>query len=785
MKEKIKKCLASNVLFLTFVISSLINSFLLRAFTVKNYISLKPVLADIVIILIIGLFGFLIKNPKRRFAYYMPWTCVFVFLCIANSIYYTNYRSFISVSLISTASQLGGVMDAVTENILEAKDLSFLWAVVAMIVVYVILKKREGYFEFVAETQKRKKAVLTTVSVIVACTALFAINLTSTDLSRLAKQWNREYVLSRFGLYTYQISDTISSVKAKLNVLFGYEENREAFDKFYEEKEKTEETIDKTNAYTDVFKGKSVIAIHAESIQNFCLGTYFNGEELTPNLNKLAKEGLYFSNFYAQESVGTSSDSEFTFSTSLMPASSGTVAINYWDREYVSIQKLLKELGYYVFSMHGNNGSYWNRMNLHNSLGYDRFFNYDSDFEIDETIGLGLSDKSFFRQAVAKIKSLSATQSKFYGTMIMLTNHTPFTDIEAHSDYKVTFDYMKLNEETGEYELYSAPFLEETKLGSYFKSVHYADEAIGQFIDDLDKEGLLENTVIVIYGDHDAKVKEEFYEMYYNYNPFTEEILSDDDDGYIPVNEYAYNINRRVPFIIWSKGQEVEPKEITTVMGMYDCLPTLGNMLGFEDKFAMGTDIFSLKDGEENLVIFPNGNFVTDTIYYNSQSDSYFDLSQYENVAVNASCNQQFKDFTPDKIYGDQFEDYKTLIDERYSSDAFETLVNDEVIDEEYIKERSEKAELEITISNAIIYYDMIRRVKEEGGLDQIENDLSTLITTTQPAPTVTTPSPVSTTEAPKTDDDKKKTTVTTVDLKKDDNQPESDLSVQQTTTTE
>ena len=56
MKEKIKKCLASNVLFLTFVISSLINSFLLRAFTVKNYISLKPVLADIVLILLIGLF---------------------------------------------------------------------------------------------------------------------------------------------------------------------------------------------------------------------------------------------------------------------------------------------------------------------------------------------------------------------------------------------------------------------------------------------------------------------------------------------------------------------------------------------------------------------------------------------------------------------------------------------------------------------------------------------------------------------------------------------------------
>ena len=40
-----------------------------------------------------------------------------------------------------------------------------------------------------------------------------------------------------------------------------------------------------------------------------------------------------------------------------MPSSSGTVFVNYWDREYVTIPKLLKEQGYYTFSMHGNNGS--------------------------------------------------------------------------------------------------------------------------------------------------------------------------------------------------------------------------------------------------------------------------------------------------------------------------------------------------------------------------------------------------------------------------------------------
>lgn len=84
----------------------------------------------------------------------------------------------------------------------------------------------------------------------------------------------------------------------------------------------------------------------------------FNGEEVTPNLNKIAKSGMFFSNFYAQVGVGNSSDSEFTLNTSLMPSNSGTVFINYYDREYITIPKLLKEKGYYTFSMHGNTGDF-------------------------------------------------------------------------------------------------------------------------------------------------------------------------------------------------------------------------------------------------------------------------------------------------------------------------------------------------------------------------------------------------------------------------------------------
>ncbi len=720
-RDTVASYFKDNTIVVIFVAVSVINAFILRAFTVKFvYSQVKPLMADFAVMLMFGLISYAFKKPRGQFIYLMIVNVIFTILCAGNSIYYTNYKSFMSFSLLSTASQLGGVMDAVTQNILEPKDLIFLWTIPVLIVSYILIKRRtRDYQSQSKEKKKRFKYAMGSLCVSLVVAGIFCSTLTATDYSRLHKQWNREYVLATFGMYTYQMSDLVSSAYSKINMMFGYEEKKVAFTEFYEEKaEEKEKPQEKNNEYTGIFKDKNVILIHCESMQQFCMDTYINGEELTPNLNKLAREGLYFSNFYAQESVGTSSDSEFTIATSLMPASSGTVAINYWDRDYNTTQKMLQDLGYYTFSMHGNNGSYWNRLHLHSSLGYDKFYNYTTDFDIDETIGLGLSDKSFFRQAVPKVKDIDAENEKWFGAFLMLTNHTPFTDIERVSDLDLTFKYTKFDEETGLYEEISAPFIEGRKLGSYFKSVHYADEALGQFFSDLDEQGLLDDTVIVLYGDHDAKIKEVEYEYYFNYDPFTDTVLTEEDEGYIPVDDFYYNINRKTPFIIWSKGGEYEPKEITKVMGMYDVQPTLGNMFGFDNKYALGHDIFSFAEDEENVVIFPNGNFVTNKIYYNNQKDTYFDLTDYKNVAVNVSCNQVYKD-TPNPVYSDTEHGlFKFSEDPEYSQSACEERINDGLVDEEYISDYASYAEERIDISNAIIYYDMINKTEDGYGFE-------------------------------------------------------------------
>ena len=142
-----------------------------------------------------------------------------------------------------------------------------------------------------------------------------------------------------------------------------------------------------------------------------------------------------------------------------------------------------------------------------------------------------------------------------------------------------------------------------------------------------DEKGLLDNTVVIIYGDHDAKIKKSEYEYFYNYDPTTGEQLSEDAPDYHAVDYYEYELNRKVPFIIWTKDMEGTDlnKTFDYPMGMYDLAPTLENMFGFYNKYALGRDIFNIK--ENNLVVFLNGNWVTNKVYYNSQKGEYLSLT--------------------------------------------------------------------------------------------------------------------------------------------------------------
>lgn len=652
--KKLKTVFLTNIVFCIFVFLNVLNAFLLRMLTMNNpsnFFAFQPLLADFAFVVILGSFGFLFRN-KGRSIYYFVVTVILTALCMINSSYYTFYTSYTSISLISTLKFIGQVGDAVVENVMKPKDFVYLLTPIIMLVV--CLKKYKSTKVTRADYKDRPKA-LKTLAFGVGCAIFFTTTLTSTDIGRLVKQWNREYIVMKYGIYVYHVNDLIKSIEPKITSLFGYDEAMKTFKEYFEDSKE-----EPKNAYTGIYEGKNIITIHAESIQSFVIGLKFNGQEVTPNLNKLASSGLYFNNFYSQVSVGTSSDSEFTFSTSLMPANSGTAFGSYYDRSYITTQNLLKNKGYFTFSMHGNNADYWNRRLMYQSIGYDKFYS-KVDYDIDEVIGLGISDKSFFRQSVEKIKKINEENEKFYGTVIMLTNHTPFSETDKYGEFDVGLHESVYNDAIGEYEQVDYPYLENTKLGKYLKSVHYADAALGEFIQGLDEAGILEDTVIVLYGDHDARLPKENYQKMYNYDKATDDILPNTTPGYIEFDSYQYELNRKVPFIIWHKSGKYQGTN-SNVMGMYDVLPTLGNMFNFSNPYALGHDIFNI--GEDNIVVFPTGNWVTNKVYYNSQKSAFMTLK-------------------------------------------------DTVITDEYIKDCDEYANELLHVSNAMIVYDLIKKGNE------------------------------------------------------------------------
>ena len=651
-KEKIKKLLKiikkDYPVETFFIISNLINGLIIRIVTVKNGLFISPLLVDLGFLILVSLLSLLIKKEKR-IRYFITLSIIFNIVCIVNSIYYHYYSSFASISLIANITFASDVSDAIVENVLKAVDLIYIWQTITLVIIY----KKTNKKEYIKHKENKKKLVKTGLITSLSLFAVAALFMPLNAWSRLYNLWNRESVVMNHGIYVYQLDDFIQSLTPKITSVLGHDKALKKVTDYYKENKYTPSN----NEYTNIFKGKNIIVIHAESMQKFAMDLTFNNKEVTPNLNKLANEGIFFSNFYSQVGVGTSSDAEFTFNTSLMPSTKGTVFVNYFDRDYISIPKLLKEQGYYTYSMHANTGEFWNRNTMHKSLGYDKFYNKDS-YTIDETIGLGLSDKSFFRQSVDMMKQIKEEENKpFYSLLIMLSNHTPFSDLALMEDYKTTIDVTIDNQTV------TRDYLNNTTMGNYLRSVHYADSAIGEFIDNLDKEGLLENTVLVIYGDHDARLDFEDFNLLYNYDPITDTIKTENDEGYIPYTKYNYELNRKVPFIIWTKDQNYN-LNVNTPMGMIDVLPTLGNMIGIHSDYQLGKDIMNLK-GDDNTVTFIDGSFLTSKVYYNSPKG---------------------------EIYS----------------------INNEPITEEYIKERAKKSSDLIEVSNDIITYDFIKEIKKQ-----------------------------------------------------------------------
>ncbi len=302
-----------------------------------------------------------------------------------------------------------------------------------------------------------------------------------------------------------------------------------------------------------VLKGKNIIVVHFESLESFALDYEFEGKEITPNINKLMKNGISFSNVKEQTQEGVSSDAELMFNTGLYPTQKGSAFMSYGENEYFALPKLLKKSGYETMAIHGDMAEFWNRDIVYPNIGIDRYIDEEL-FEDKRYSGLGILDESLFKQS---LKEIGKAESPYYSYVMTVTSHTPFTIEEEHR-------YLGIPEG-------------ENNDAGYLESIHYTDYHLGKFYEELEKRGELENTAIVVFGDHEGIHK--YHE-------------SD-----LPDNE------KKVPFFIHVPG--MEPISIDTLGGQVDMLPTLLYMLGVDEELyadkVMGSNL--LREGEGSVIL--------------------------------------------------------------------------------------------------------------------------------------------------------------------------------------
>ena len=297
------------------------------------------------------------------------------------------------------------------------------------------------------------------------------------------------------------------------------------------------------NKYAGVFKGKNLLIIQWESLENFVVNQKFQDQEITPNLNKLLKTSLYFNNYHENVNNGTSSDADLMTNTGVYPVRDGSTFFRYPNNKYKnSLPELMEGLGYSTFALHPDKGLYWNWKPALQSIGFNTCYD-SSKYNTQEVIGLGISDRNYLEQVAPIIEK---EKKPFYTFMVTLTSHSPF-DLPEKDRTMNLANGFNFN-----------------ILGDYFQSIHYTDTVLGSFLEELKKSGTLDNTVVAIYGDHTGVHK------YY----------SDKVAQISPLEDWWSDNDMRIPLIIYNK--DLEAKTFDVQAGQIDLMPTIAYMMGID-----------------------------------------------------------------------------------------------------------------------------------------------------------------------------------------------------------
>ncbi len=297
--------------------------------------------------------------------------------------------------------------------------------------------------------------------------------------------------------------------------------------------------------------------------------------------------------------------------TSLLPLDHGAVAFRFPGNHYVALPRVLTEHGYATLSAVAFEPGFWNRQVMHPAYGFQTTL-FEPDFQLTEQIGWGLNDRDFLQQMVPRLERLPRP---FAAWLITLSLHHPF---DAFPDrHKV----LKLGE------------LEGTSFGNYLHTMRFFDQALEDFKAALARGGLLEDSLLVVFGDHDAGFAR---------NPGLAATIG------IGADEAAWALNDRVPLFVRVDGATGASGGLTGARalpaGQTDLAPTLLALLGIDPAPLpyVGRNLLNLSGTSGNVPVpRPYGDWLDASHLFLSRGSASecYDVARHI-VAAAADCSK-------------------------------------------------------------------------------------------------------------------------------------------------
>ncbi|MDO7172776.1 sulfatase-like hydrolase/transferase [Mariniflexile sp. AS56] len=512
------------------------------------------------------LYGSLLDRTVTYIAYGLG-LLIFLFSFFAEITFWEEFErrfNFIAVDYLIYTYE-------VVKNINESYPIPLLLgAILSVLFVFIYLTKKAKVFQKTFHSDTILKDKLIPTSLIIFIAALFALFIKNEDAEQFSNRYNNE--LAKTGIYSFfaafrsnelsytEFYNTIdedqafATVKQKLaasNGVFSQPTERQIY-----------RTITHADSLTPAQK-PNVIFICIESLSASYLNSLGGEFDITPTLDSLSNESLFFTNLYA---TGTRTVRGMEAITLSIPPTPGrSIVKRDKNQDLFTIGDVFKQQGYERNFFYGGDG-YFDNMNTYfggngfNIIDRGRGFLLDSniktkrtnidDDEVTFENAWGVCDEDIYNKVLKEADAAHLTETPFFNFVMTTSNHRPFT-----------YPENKIDIPSGT---------------SREGAIKYTDYAIGNFLKEAKTKPWFNNTVFVIMADHCAS----------------------------SAGRWNLNIDKyRIPALIFNV-ENVAPQKIEKLSSQIDMFPTLFSLLNWDyDSNLFGMDIMKMKKEDERAFI--------------------------------------------------------------------------------------------------------------------------------------------------------------------------------------